>query len=78
MTDRADRLRARRAHMRAELELFRQRQDELRLSEATAVHSARSIPSESTVEPVSSPTPDRERPDLDDDDDFYRPRSWLV
>ncbi|MEN0139427.1 MAG: hypothetical protein AAGC80_30040 [Rhodococcus sp. (in: high G+C Gram-positive bacteria)] len=72
MSDRAAQLRAHRAQMRADLEMFRERIDERRArDEAAAANRGRTAP---PAAPVPSPRPSAP----DEDDEFYRPRSWLV
>ncbi|QSE95820.1 hypothetical protein JWS13_10330 [Rhodococcus pseudokoreensis] len=72
MSHRAAQLRAQRAQMRADLEMFRERIDERRARDEAAAAS-RSEPA-AAVSPVLPPRPRT----LDDDDEYYRPRSWLV
>ncbi|KAF0958238.1 hypothetical protein [Rhodococcus sp. T7] len=72
MSHRAAQLRAQRAEMRADLELFRERIDERRARDEAAAAN-RSEPA-AAVSPVLPPGPGT----VDDDDEFYRPRSWLV
>ncbi|AWK73485.1 hypothetical protein CBI38_19865 [Rhodococcus oxybenzonivorans] len=79
MSERAAQLRARRAQMRAELALFRRRLEEQRVrDEAEATrrrqcagrHPAHASTATDAVAPGRSAA--------EDDDEFYRPRSWLV
>jgi len=73
VSHRAAQLRAQRAQMRADLELFRERIDEARArDEAAAANRGRAEPA-AAVSPVLPP-----RQGTLDDDEFYRPRSWLV
>ena len=74
MSHRAAQLRAQRAQMRADLEMFRERIDErsARDEEAAANGSGRSGTELAAASPAAAP------PETLDDDEFYRPRSWLV
>ncbi|OUS94101.1 hypothetical protein [Rhodococcus sp. NCIMB 12038] len=72
MSHRAAQLRAQRAEMRADLELFRERIDERRARDEAAAAN-RGEPA-AAVSPVLPP----QQRTVDDDDEFYRPRSWLV
>ncbi|CAG7607223.1 hypothetical protein E143388_05573 [Rhodococcus opacus] len=74
MSHRAARLRAQRAQMRADLEMFRERIDErkARDEEAAANRSGRGRTESAAAPPAAA------QPRTLDDDEFYRPRSWLV
>ncbi|MFD7011586.1 MULTISPECIES: hypothetical protein [Rhodococcus] len=74
VSHRAAELRAQRAQMRADLDMFRERIDERRArdEEAAANRSGRSRTEPAAASPAAAP------PETLDDDEFYRPRSWLV
>jgi len=67
-------LRAQRAQMRADLEMFRERIDERRArdEEASGNRSGRRRTESAEAPPAAA------QPRTLDDDEFYRPRSWLV
>ncbi|MBC2643396.1 hypothetical protein [Rhodococcus sp. 3A] len=59
--------------MRADLEMFRERLDERRARDEAARAGRGPGPS---VQPATPEAP--RRGVVEDDDEFYRPRSWLV
>lgn len=89
MNARAAQLRSHRAQMRADLEAFRERIADRRAKDDAAANLRRSGCSvtepatELTTPPaalrpsISSPSVPRREP-VEDDDEFYHPRSWLV
>ena len=68
MSHRAAELRAQRAQMRADLDMFRERIDERRARDEEAAANRFGRDRTEAAAP----------PETLDDDEFYRPRSWLV